>query len=218
MTQSGTWTRTGPRELLVPESSATAIAGLQRSDSFAINEDHSDMVKFSANEMAYRGVLAAISQAMKELLVAAQQEPESNYMTVAAQETLDACSTELLLERKIKSVGFNDFMDFTPAQWLDYYRRVAVELQSGLKFEEIGLREADIADAQDDTFSWIVQDEGLGFKTWLKSTTGLYWIQGKPGSGKSTLMSMFLLIQHFERVINHVDRSPKACFCASGDP
>jgi hypothetical protein len=30
----------------------------------------------------------------------------------------------------------------------------------------------------------------LGFEQWLRSRTGLYWIKGKPASGKSTLMKM----------------------------
>ncbi|KAI1087501.1 hypothetical protein F5B19DRAFT_475367 [Rostrohypoxylon terebratum] len=35
------------------------------------------------------------------------------------------------------------------------------------------------------TFSWVYKS---GFNQWLQNDTGLFWIRGKPGSGKSTLM------------------------------
>jgi hypothetical protein len=39
-----------------------------------------------------------------------------------------------------------------------------------------------------DTFEWIYSNESLGFQTWLDSDAPLFWIRGKPASGKSTLM------------------------------
>lgn len=175
MNPSGEWARIGPHEVLVPESSATAIAGLQRSDSFAINEDHSNMVKFSPNETAYRSVLAAISQAVKEFLNTTQQESSTSYLAVAAQKTLEASPTDRLHGRTTNIIGSLDFTKFTPAKWLDHYRQTSVEFCESLDFKEIGLREDDIVDAQDDTFSWIMQDESLGFTKWLRSNSGLYW-------------------------------------------
>lgn len=46
----------------------------------------------------------------------------------------------------------------------------------------------DIAQPHEDTFEWIWTASDLDFVPWLQSKTGLYWISGKPGSGKSTLM------------------------------
>lgn len=64
-----------------------------------------------------------------------------------------------------------------------------------------------IADAQYETFNWILgpaktkfdQDEIQGgdfstFVKWLRHRNGMFWISGKPGSGKSTLMKF--LSQH----------------------
>jgi hypothetical protein len=38
------------------------------------------------------------------------------------------------------------------------------------------------------TFDWIFSDRMLGFKAWLLDPCGPYWVQGTPGSGKTTLM------------------------------
>jgi hypothetical protein len=38
------------------------------------------------------------------------------------------------------------------------------------------------------TFNWIFENSDLGLVQWLRKGSGIYWIQGKPGSGKSTLM------------------------------
>ena len=50
-------------------------------------------------------------------------------------------------------------------------------------------REAQIelTEAEESTFAWAWEHHG--FNEWLKSTEGIFWIQGKPGSGKSTLMN-----------------------------
>ena len=55
-------------------------------------------------------------------------------------------------------------------------------------------REGRIAQAHERTFQWIFEDDDLQqtgwskFKDWLESNSQLYWITGKAGSGKSTLM------------------------------
>jgi hypothetical protein len=46
-------------------------------------------------------------------------------------------------------------------------------------------REDTISQASIGTFKWIWADD---FATWLTDTRPLFWIRGKPGSGKSTLM------------------------------
>ena len=65
-------------------------------------------------------------------------------------------------------------------------------------------RELEIADAHKNTFSWLLRDmpspdsdEGgsvhpsrpwNSFIEWLRKGTGIYWVSGKAGSGKSTLV------------------------------
>ncbi|KAH6887430.1 hypothetical protein B0T10DRAFT_538906 [Thelonectria olida] len=42
------------------------------------------------------------------------------------------------------------------------------------------------------TFDWVFTDRRAGFQSWLEGDAGLFWIKGKPGSGKSTLMKYVL--------------------------
>ena len=68
-------------------------------------------------------------------------------------------------------------------------------LLDSLWFDEIYSREEKIVDAHRKTFEWIfdVSDHAMGpwnnFIQWLENGQGTYWINGKAGSGKSTLMS-----------------------------
>ena len=64
-----------------------------------------------------------------------------------------------------------------------------------LQFPEINCRQEEIKDAHKETFQWIFDQSGekvrpwTNFIDWLKDGSGTYWISGKPGSGKSTLMN-----------------------------
>ncbi|KAK6515877.1 hypothetical protein TWF281_004468 [Arthrobotrys megalospora] len=60
---------------------------------------------------------------------------------------------------------------------------------SRLRFWSITHRQNNITSAHERTFEWAF-DEGssLDFTSWLSRGGNLYWISGKPGSGKSTLM------------------------------
>ena len=72
-------------------------------------------------------------------------------------------------------------------------RRTAV-LES-LFFPDIKARQETVPGASKSTFEWIFDENktALGswnnFVNWLRNENGLYWIHGKPGAGKSTLMS-----------------------------
>ena len=70
------------------------------------------------------------------------------------------------------------------------------QFRDSLSFEYIGSRQQ-LNDAYPDTCTWIWKtSEGdhqklpwYDFPLWLECGNGIYWIQGKPGSGKSTLMN-----------------------------
>ncbi|KAG8158210.1 hypothetical protein KVR01_011971 [Diaporthe batatas] len=62
-----------------------------------------------------------------------------------------------------------------------------------LTFESRPVRHSQIAPAHKKTFKWALttnQDPTLGHSigSWLKQGDGIFWVSGKPGSGKSTLM------------------------------
>ena len=70
---------------------------------------------------------------------------------------------------------------------------------AGIQYDSMIARQNRIAIAHEFTFRWIFQDdpteistsntrEWSGFRKWLESDEQIYWITGKAGSGKSTLM------------------------------
>ena len=79
-------------------------------------------------------------------------------------------------------------------------------LQS-LHFPEMAHRHDRIAEAYSKTFRWIYRDPRsedkpwASFTDWLEHDSTLYWITGKAGSGKSTLMKY---IYHNERTLKHL--------------
>lgn len=69
------------------------------------------------------------------------------------------------------------------------------QLLDSLWFAEILSREETIAEAHSETFQWIFDKSGRAvrpwdnFSAWLENGESTYWVNGKAGSGKSTLMS-----------------------------
>lgn len=63
----------------------------------------------------------------------------------------------------------------------------ADSLTKSLWFPEMHERHDDMRGAYEKTFRWIYNDT-TSFAWWLTSQDGVFWITGKPGSGKSTLM------------------------------
>lgn len=76
-------------------------------------------------------------------------------------------------------------------------------IASSLYFPDIHRRYESIVDAHSDTFDWIFEPPGRqqplwsSFVDWLKNEQPLYWVSGKPGSGKSTLMKH--VIEHIQQ-------------------
>ena len=76
----------------------------------------------------------------------------------------------------------------------DRARRVKLSILDSLRFADMTHRPESISSPHEATFHWIFQDPGRhqkpwdSFSEWLINGSGMYWIQGKPASGKSTLM------------------------------
>ena len=68
-------------------------------------------------------------------------------------------------------------------------------LLASLYFSQFDARREEVRDAHLQTFEWIFDDSGqavypwYNFVEWLKGKSSLYWVNGKAGSGKSTLMN-----------------------------
>jgi hypothetical protein len=81
-------------------------------------------------------------------------------------------------------------------------------LLDGLHFVMIEARHEKIEKAHADTYEWIFRDampDGtkIGFSQWLEKGNDIFWIHGKPGCGKSTLMK---LICNHGKTREHLNR------------
>ena len=74
-------------------------------------------------------------------------------------------------------------------------REYARKFLETVYFREIHARQESIKEAHSETYQWIFDASGervrpwSNFVEWLESGHGIYWINGKAGSGKSTLMN-----------------------------
>lgn len=84
----------------------------------------------------------------------------------------------------------------------DYLSRTSeaseeLKILNSLKFATMPVRYSAITEAHSRTFRWIFSPNELPqndprsqikFSSWLREQSGIFWVSGKPGSGKSTLM------------------------------
>ncbi|KAK0644435.1 hypothetical protein B0T16DRAFT_460495 [Cercophora newfieldiana] len=159
-TKSGQWQRGGPRALLVDKAS-----GIQRNSiqTMPVDEDHSNLVKFGADDQDCQAIIS--------------------FMNRVAEETSPTEPGPDELRRPGKKKGRSKSKHQGESE-----ESVISKMTQSLNIDETGLRLAEVQTQYYSTFEWIFSDEDLGFRSWLESPQGLYWISGKPGSGKSTLM------------------------------
>ena len=85
--------------------------------------------------------------------------------------------------------------EFSKLKEEESQKRYRKEVLASLHFAEIKSRQEAIKDAHKQTFQWIFDPSGKkigpwsNFVRWLENGSGFYWINGKAGSGKSTLMN-----------------------------
>jgi hypothetical protein len=119
-----------------------------------------------------------------------------NYVTSKLRHQERNHERGLLLREIINAIRSTKSHDGTEPPHLsvpENVRKVSLRaLLSSLRYNLMKDREGRIADAHQYTFQWLFTDTHEGkwanFKDWLESDSKLYWITGKAGSGKSTLM------------------------------
>jgi hypothetical protein len=63
---------------------------------------------------------------------------------------------------------------------------------NSLRFSEMPARHIEIPPAYAQTNRWILEEGNSLFRAWLMGGSGVFWINGKAGSGKSTLMKFLV--------------------------
>ncbi|KAK7448616.1 hypothetical protein CaCOL14_011739 [Colletotrichum acutatum] len=93
----------------------------------------------------------------------------------------------------------------------DREKQLQATILASFVYDVMDDRHSRIIDAHEETFRWIFEhpkeDPGKwsDFKDWLKSDEQLYWITGKAGSGKSTLMKFICSSAPESRPDNTID-------------
>jgi hypothetical protein len=86
--------------------------------------------------------------------------------------------------------------------------KVQVRILETLRFSTMTSRYEEVSETYNKTFNWIFynstteQRPWSSFNEWLISGSGVYWINGKAGSGKSTLMRHIIEDQRTERYLS----------------
>ena len=140
--------------------------------------------KFSSEAMTHNATtsLVEMRKISQDILKLNDQSSkwQSELIEAINRSHWSQCNTALLLPIKLKLYDEVDFSD---------------QLLAVLRYNEMKYRSEGIGEAYEETYEWIFnpppeeQDWG-SFIEWLVGTEPLYWITGKAGSGKSTLMKL----------------------------
>lgn len=110
-------------------------------------------------------------------------------------------------------------------------RKVQLSILQSLYFDTMESRHDTIKEEDKRTFEWIFRDTSedvaslpwSNFVEWLRSGSGIYWLNGKAGSGKSTLMKF--IVDHPQTKTHLAECSreapveaPRFFFWNSGNP
>ncbi|KAI0455159.1 hypothetical protein F5B21DRAFT_473095 [Xylaria acuta] len=186
---SGTWTRTGPECILVSRASATRrlVNRESKVDTIIpINEDHSGMVKFARNS----NDVIVIAHILEQIISPMDHFCQSTNESLETSNPANRPSLDLDTGRE------NITEDETEEEKkLDH-------LIASLRTPDTDRRLREVEKRFENTFDWIYDLEETRFSHWLQSGTGLFWINGKPGSGKSTLMKFIYQDRRTHELLN----------------
>jgi hypothetical protein len=151
---------------------------------------------------------AAISNYLNSLLLSMREFLDtSNSLESETRRKLDSISSQIqeIVNDKPWSEGESDSFSTLSTCLMELVdeaqssRKLHRFLKS-LHFKQIKERQFEVKTAHINTFGWIFKDESLKFPEWLRTPNDIFWIGGKAGSGKSTLMK-FLCEHHLTETL-----------------
>jgi hypothetical protein len=127
-----------------------------------------------------------------------------HHQTLSAIAQLQPVSSYTNLQPMAPSPGLL-YRQSAPAS-IDKIQRGMIKM---LRFRQMATRQDDVATAHPDTFKWILEDPTPSMRNaafsplmpWLNYGEGAYWVNGKAGSGKSTLMKFLGASQAVRQVL-----------------
>ncbi|KAI1477553.1 hypothetical protein F4774DRAFT_388654 [Daldinia eschscholtzii] len=175
----------GPQVVLVTPQSATR--GLLESDeslTFPLNENHSNIVKFCPGHEDYSVVVGRLARICSiEPVGTIKMEVDGNLSnkeisTLARPGAHKHDPFKASEESKGRACPLNEHKQ----------QKTFKKLLESLRAPERDRRLEGIALNFQNTFDWVFNHPGCKFVDWLQHGQGAFWINGSPGSGKSTLM------------------------------
>ncbi|KAI2472347.1 hypothetical protein F4781DRAFT_384248 [Annulohypoxylon bovei var. microspora] len=195
----------GPDVVLVtPQSATRGLLEVNESQTFPLNENHSNIVKFTWGHEDY-GIV------VKNLAHICCLDPTSD-----VSEEIDEIRSNSLTYDHLRSNGQGQGRHMKTSLGLRSSRKEPPQLS----LEELVdiLLESLTMTARDDriqgielhfrdTFDWIFNHSECGFLYWLQYGQGAFWINGSPGSGKSTLMKYIFQDERTRELLHDVQSS-----------
>jgi hypothetical protein len=159
-------------------------------------QDHIDSIQRRLDRIS-KQLMDGMSMDQLEQINRRLREMAVENTRLEANRTKEISQLRQDLNSAIESIKSNVEEEQIPGAWLvlsdtarlgQAYFAEQVILQS-LRFSSIESRHDAISKEHSKTFSWIFNKTSpTRFVEWLKGEDRVYWISGKPGSGKSTLM------------------------------
>ncbi|KAH6981722.1 hypothetical protein BKA56DRAFT_353183 [Ilyonectria sp. MPI-CAGE-AT-0026] len=177
------FSRFGPDIVLVTRESATGDrCFVEPSMTIQIDENHSDMVKFFNGDHRIRVIASKLSEVchLGHISLPAEVAEESSSVYEGVVDRRNRQETNQ--QSSEASAGAKAPISDPPLVWDD--KMILKSLQA----PERDSRIEQIDPHSSHTFHWVFNKSSIGLSQWLLRGQGIFWISGKPGSGKSTLM------------------------------
>lgn len=168
------------------ESATRNFCHLRPSLTIQVDENHSDMVKFGIGDK-YIGILASKLKDICALSGPSVLQPARRLTRNPSQHELAGPTATSDQPMKIGKTQAQKRSNFRPECTMQGFWNDD-EILSSLRAPERDRRLEQIDQKLRDTFNWAYDNTSAGLSEWLRKGTGIFWIHGKPGSGKSTLM------------------------------
>ncbi|EHK42973.1 hypothetical protein TRIATDRAFT_285651 [Trichoderma atroviride IMI 206040] len=171
----GEYRRSGPGRVFVSPQSATGQrCTTDPASTIQINANHSDMVKFSQGNEA----IDRIAYKLRDMLESDVAKPHGGVNNTAVEKTTALRGNHQRAESAMEHVDNSLDPEFWDTN----------SIIKSINAPERDLRLEQIDVAAGHSFQWAFENSSVGLTRWLQSEEELFWISGKPGSGKSTFL------------------------------
>ncbi|KAM6481421.1 hypothetical protein HDV62DRAFT_398146 [Trichoderma sp. SZMC 28011] len=171
----GKYQRCGPGTVFVSPLSATSHRCISEPGStIQINANHSDMVKLSIGSEIIHRIAYKLQGMLKDGIEEADEEATEPSIDNMVAFNIDSQLTQ----------AFVDHVD--PAVDPDFWDIHSITQAIHVPERDSRLEQIDVAAGH--SFVWAFEKSSIGLTSWLQNDEKLFWISGKPASGKSTFM------------------------------